>query len=311
MIVKRNFNPIKVIQYVKTELAFAVIITVAVFVLHKENITAVTLPFSISAILGSALAIFIAFRNNSSYSRWWEARTLWGGIINSSRVLARLVITFTDSHSHQQNYEKERSEQFKKETIYKVIAWVHALRLHLRKQDTWHELKPFLSTQEFEQLEKSQNKPNYLHLLSGKKIYEAMANGTLGGFDSFQMEGQLLALANYQGGCERIKNTPLLRQYDFFTRVFLYTFMLLLPFSLIGDFTKMNIDYLMIPVSIIISFVFAIIGKIGEVNEDPFENRITDVPLTAMCNTIERDLREMLEENDLPKKLEAENGFLF
>lgn len=311
MIVKRNFNPIKVIQYVKTELAFAVIITVAVFVLHKQNITAVTLPFSISAILGSALAIFIAFRNNSSYSRWWEARTLWGGIINSSRVLARLVITFTDSHSHQQNYEKERSEQFKKETIYKVIAWVHALRLHLRKQDTWHELKPFLSTQEFEQLEKSQNKPNYLHLLSGKKIYEAMANGTLGGFDSFQMEGQLLALANYQGGCERIKNTPLLRQYDFFTRVFLYTFMLLLPFSLIGDFTKMNIDYLMIPVSIIISFVFAIIGKVGEVNEDPFENRITDVPLTAMCNTIERDLREMLGENDLPKMLEAENGFLF
>jgi putative membrane protein len=311
MIVKRNFNPIKVIQYVKTELAFSVVITVAVFLLHKQNITAVTLPFSISAILGSALAIFIAFRNNSSYSRWWEARTLWGGIINSSRVFARLIITFTDSHSLQQNYDQERSEQFKKEMIYKVIAWVHALRLHLRKQDNWHELKPFLSAQEFEHLEKSQNKPNYLHLLSGKKIYEAMANGTLGGFDSFQMEGQLLALANYQGGCERIKNTPLLRQYDFFTRVFLYTFMLLLPFSLVGDFTKMNIDYLMIPVSMIISFVFAIIGKVGEVNEDPFENRITDVPLAAMCNAVEIDLREMLGENDLPKKLEVENGFLF
>ncbi len=311
MIIKRNFNPIKVIQYVKTELIFAVAIAVMVFVLHKQGVTAISFPFSIAAILGSALAIFIAFRNNSSYSRWWEARTLWGGIINSSRVLARLIITFTDSHSHQQNYEKERSEQFKREMIYKVIAWVHALRLHLRKQDNWHELKPFLSAQEFEQLEKSQNKPNYLHLLSGKKIYEAMANGTLGGFDSFQMEGQLLTLANYQGGCERIKNTPLLRQYDFFTRVFLYTFMLLLPFSLIGDFTKMNIDYLMIPISIIISFVFAIIGKVGEVNEDPFENRITDVPLTALCNTVERDLREMLGENYLPEKLEAENGFLF
>lgn len=311
MIVKRNFDPIKVIQYVKTELLFAVVIAVAVFVLHKQGITAISFPFSIAAILGSALAIFIAFRNNSSYSRWWEARTLWGGIINSSRVLARLVITFTDSHSHQQIYEKERSEQFKKEMIYNAIAWVHALRLHLRKQDNWNELKSFLSVQEFEQLEKSQNKPNYIHLLSGKKIYEAMANGTLGGFDSFQMEGQLLALANNQGGCERIKNTPLLRQYDFFTRVFLYTFMLLLPFSLIGDFTKMNIDYLMIPVSVIISFVFAIIGKVGEVNEDPFENRITDVPLTAMCNTIERDLREMLGEKDLPKKLEPENGFLY
>lgn len=311
MIIKRNFNPIKVIQYVKTELIFAVAIAVIVFVLHKQGVTAISFPFSIAAILGSALAIFIAFRNNSSYSRWWEARTLWGGIINSSRVLARLIITFTDSHAHQQNYDKNRSEQFKKEMIYKVIAWVHALRLHLRKQDNWQELTPFLSEQEFIELQKSQNKPNFIHLISGKKIYEAMANGTLAGFDSFQIEGQLLALANYQGGCERIKNTPLLRQYDFFTRVFLYTFMLLLPFSLIGDFTKMNIDYLMIPVSIIISFVFAIIGKVGEVNEDPFENRITDVPLTAMCNTIERDLREMLGETDLPKKLEPENGFLY
>jgi putative membrane protein len=311
MIIKRNFNPIKVIQYVKTELVFSVAIAVTVFVLHKQNVTAITFPFSISAILGSALAIFIAFRNNSSYSRWWEARTLWGGIINSSRVLARLIITFTDSHAHQQNFDKDRSEQFKKEMIYKVIAWAHALRLHLRKQDNWQELKPFLSEKEFLEIQKAQNKPNYLHMISGKKIYEAMANGTLAGFDSFQMEGQLLALANYQGGCERIKNTPLLRQYDFFTRVFLYTFILLLPFSLIGDFTKMNIDYLMIPVSIIISFVFAIIGKVGEVNEDPFENRITDVPLTAMCNTIERDLREMLGETDLPKKLEAENGFLY
>lgn len=311
MIVKRNFNPIKVIQYVKTELIFSVAIAVTVFVLHKQGVTAISIPFSIAAILGSALAIFIAFRNNSSYSRWWEARTLWGGIINSSRVLARLIITFTDSHAHQQNYDKNRSENFKKEMIYKVIAWVHAMRLYLRKQDNWQELKPFLTEQEYTEFQKSQNKPNFIHLISGKKIYEAMANGTLGGFDSFQMEGQLLALANYQGGCERIKNTPLLRQYDFFTRVFLYTFILLLPFSLINDFTKMNIDYLMIPVSVIISFVFAIIGKVGEVNEDPFENRITDVPLTAMCNTIERDLREMLGETELPKKLEPENGFLY
>jgi putative membrane protein len=311
MIVKRNFDPLKVIQYVRTELLVSVLMSVAVFVLHKQDIIAISFPFSVATILGSALAIFIAFRNNSSYSRWWEARTLWGGIINSSRVLARLIITFTDSHAHQQHYDKVKSELFKKEMIYKVIAWVHALRLHLRRLDNWHDLQPFLSEQEFAELQKSQNKPNFIHLISGKKIYEAMANGTLAGFDSFQMEGQLLALANSQGGCERIKNTPLLRQYDFFTRVFLYTFILLLPFSLIGDFTKMNIDYLMIPVSVVISFVFAIIGKVGEVNEDPFENRITDVPLTAMCNTIERDLREMLGETDLPQKLEPENGFLY
>ncbi|MCU0384989.1 MAG: hypothetical protein MUE38_03115 [Flavihumibacter sp.] len=311
MIVKRNFNLVKVIQYVKTELAFSVIISVAVFIIHKLNVTILQLPFSVAAILGSALAIFIAFRNNSSYSRWWEARTHWGGIINSCRNLARLIITFTDSHAHQANFDKERSEQFKKELIYKTIAWAHALRLHLRKQENWQELKVFLPVQEYELLKNANNKPNYIQLLAGRKIYEAMANGTLGGFDSFQMEGQLLALANYQGNCERIKDTPLLRQYDYFTRVFLYAFMLLLPFSLIGDFTKMNSAILMLPVSIILSFVFTIIGKVGEVNEDPFENRITDVPLTSLCNTIEIDLREMLGDSHLPEKSAVENGYLF
>jgi putative membrane protein len=168
-----------------------------------------------------------------------------------------------------------------------------------------------LSAQAFADLEKANNKPNVLHLLTGRAIYAAMANGTLGGFDSFQLEGQLLALANAQGGCERIKNTPLLRQYDYFTRVFLYTFMLLLPFALIGDFVRLEMAWLMVPVSVVISFVFAIIGKVGEVNEDPFENRITDVPMTAMCNTIERDLREMLGETDLPPRAEPQDGFLF
>lgn len=311
MIVKRNFNPVKVVQYVKTELAVAGIVALAVFALHKEHVTAITFPFAITAILGSALAIFIAFRNNSSYSRWWEARTLWGNIVNASRVLGRLVITFTDSHSHQQNYDQSRSERFKQQMIYLVIAWAHALRLQLRNQDNWHELASFLSADEYTALENARHKPNYLQLLTGKKIYEAMANGTLGGFDSFQMEGQLLALANNQGGCERIKNTPLLRQYDYFTRVFMYTFIVLLPFSLIGEFSKLNIDYLMVPVSVIVSFVFAIIGKVGAVNEDPFENKITDIPLTALCITIERDLREMLGEKELPVQAKPENGFLY
>lgn len=311
MIIKRKFHPLRVIRYVQAELAVSLLAAVTVYLLHREQVMTLSLPFSIAAILGSALAIFIAFRNNSSYARWWEARTLWGGIINSSRVLARLVITFTDSHAHQPNYDAGRSARFKKEMVYLVAAWAHALRLHLRRQNTWEEVRPLLNEEEYMALLQSENKPNYLHLLSGQKIYAAMANGTLGGFDSFQMEGQLLALANHQGGCERIKNTPLLRQYDFFTKVFLYTFMLLLPFSLVGDFAKMNTAWLMIPVALIISFVFAIIGKVGEVNEDPFENRITDVPLTALCTTIERDLKEMLGEKELPKKAEPENGFLF
>ncbi|MCU0421331.1 MAG: hydrogenase [Bacteroidia bacterium] len=311
MIIKRNFNPLKVFSYIYSELICSTLLSLFVFISFQQGWNKISLPFSIVAILGSALAIFIAFRNNSAYARWWEARTLWGGIVNSTRVFARLIITFTDSHTHQPNYDKQRSEAFKKQLVYQLIAWVHALRIQLRQQTTWDELKAFLSEDEFNAVQQSNNKPNFLQLLSGKKIYEAMADGTLGGFDSFQMEGQLLALANYQGGCERIKNTPLLRQYDYFTRVFLYTFIILLPFSLIGDFQKMGIPFLVIPISMIITFVFSILGKVGQVNEDPFENKITDVPLTAICNTIERDLKEMLGESDLPEKSVPKNGFLF
>lgn len=312
MIIKKTFTFAGVIRYLYKELIVAILLSSAVYTLyHIVGIKIVVLPFSVSVILGSALAIFIAFRNQTSYGRWWEARTLWGGIINSSRVFARLIRTFTDSHRTAPNYDEQRSEIFKKELIFMQIAWVHALRLHLRKQDNWSDLRNFISDEDYMKLELSTNKPNSLQTLMGEKIYTAMGNGTLAGFDSFQLEGQLLALANYQGGCERIKNTPLLRQYHFFTKLFLLAFMLVLPFSLVADFEKMNISFLLIPVAVLISFVFGTMARVGEVNEDPFENRITDVPMTAMCNTVERDLLETLGEHDLPEKIDAENGFLY
>jgi putative membrane protein len=309
MILKRNFHPLRVLRYVQWEVLVALLASTSAYSWALWG-KPWALPLAVSATLGSALAIFIAFRNNSSYARWWEARTLWGGIVNSTRVLARLVITFADSHSHQPGYFAERSHQFKRKMVYQVVAWSHALRLHLRKEESWDELKPFLSDEEFHELLQNHNKPNGLQMIMGRTIYQAMADGTLGGFDSFQMEGQLLALANYQGGCERIKNTPLLRQYDFFTRVFLFAFVVLLPFTLVAEFERMQVIPLLMPVSLLIALVFAIMGKVGQVNEDPFENRITDVPMTALCNTIERDLRFMLDEKQLPASLTPINGYL-
>ncbi|MBK8227680.1 MAG: hydrogenase [Flavobacteriales bacterium] len=309
MIIKRRFDPLKVLSYVQGELLLALIAAAAAYVLHRWE-PLVALPFSIAATLGGALAIFIGFRNNSAYGRWWEARTLWGGIVNSTRVLGRLIITFTDSHAHQPNFDRARSEAFKREMVWKVIAWSHALRLHLRGQSDWSPVMALMPAEERATVDAAANKPNVVMQLIGQRIYRAMADGTLGGFDSFQMEGQLLALANYQGGCERIKNTPLLRQYHFFTRLFLQVFVILLPFCLVADLERMGIGWVVVPVALIISFVFAIIGKVGEVNEDPFEGRITDVPLTALCNTIERDLRELLGETELPAKLQPVDGYL-
>lgn len=315
MIIKRNFNPLKVWQYIKGPMSFVIMWSGLVWLLHHfTGAKEMALAFTPIGVLGSALAIFIAFRNNSAYGRWWEARQIWGGIVNSSRVLARLIITFADSHAHQPNYEPARSERFKREMVLRCIAWVHALRFHLRQQSEWESLKPFLPAAEYQELVTTQNKPTYLQLLMGREIYQAMGNGTLGGFDSFQMEGQLLALANYQGAAERIKNTPLPRQYDFFTRVFVLLFACLLPFGLLSFFqaaTLQPLSWLIIPLSSILAGVFVIMERTGAANEDPFENRITDTPLTALCNTIERDLKEMLGEKQLPAKLQPVNGYLF
>lgn len=315
MIVKRNFNPVKIWQYVRSQMWIVILWSAAVWLTYYlTGWQSLAINFTPIGILGSALAIFIAFRNSSAYGRWWEARQIWGGIVNSSRVLARLVITFTDSHAHQQNYEKERSEGFKSSLVLKCIAWVHALRIHLRLQESWDELKPFMTDTEFEELKTKQNKPAFLQLMMGRQIYQAMANGTLGGFDSFQMEGQLLALANYQGSAERIKNTPLPRQYDYFTRVFVLLFGLLLPFGLLTFFQSealSALNWLVIPFTVTLAGVFIIMERTGAANEDPFENKITDVPMTALCNTIERDLKEMLGGMDLPDKLEVKDGYLY
>lgn len=311
MILKKIFDPIAVLRYMRWELTASTILSVAVyFIYHNQHLEKVSLPFSLAAILGSALAIFLAFRNNNSYNRWWEARTIWGGILNNSRIFARQIIANADSALSSGKVSPEQIDSYKKEMTYRQIAFAHALRLHLRGQKAFEEFGHLLSKDEFEQVVQKQNIPNFLLFLQGKRIKDGMKSEILGAFDNISLEPTLAGFNNFQGACERIKNTPLLRQYHFFTKLFLLAFMAILPFSLIADFSKMGVPALMIPLSILVSFVFGVMGKVGEVNEDPFENRITDIPMTAMCTTIERDLKEMLGEKDLPDKKLPVNGFL-
>lgn len=311
MIIKKVFNPLAVARYMKTELLVSVLLSAGVYFLyHTQQIEKVSLPFSVAAILGSALAIFLAFRNNNAYSRWWEARTLWGSITNNSRIFARQVIANTDNAVQTGKAVVEQAEAYKKEIVFRQIAFAHALRLQLRGQNGVDEYKHLLKENEFSEVVQKQNPANYLLLVQGKRIKEAMKSEILGTFDNISLEPTLAGFNNFQGGCERILNTPLLRQYHFFTKLFLLVFMFVLPFSLISDFNRMGMPALMIPVNILISFVFSVMGKVGEVNEDPFTNSITDVPMTAICNTIERDLKEMLAET-LPPKTLPDKGFLY
>jgi ion channel-forming bestrophin family protein len=309
MIYKKNFDLRKVIMNIRLEAFTTVCIASLVWGLHASGLMDIALPFSIAAILGSALAIFVAFRNQSSYGRWWEARTIWGGIVNNSRIFARQIIANTDHAVAIGKITPEDAEVYKKEMVYRQVAFAHSLRLHLRRQETWPEMKHLLNESEFADLLDRQNKPNLLLHTQGIRIKEGMRLEMLGAFDNISMEPNLASFNNWQGACERIKNTPLPMNYQYFTKLFLYVFIFILPFCLAGDFFRMNIGFLVIPVSFIISFMFAVMNRVGEINENPFENQIQDIPMTALCNTIERDLKEMLGE-PLPKKTEPENGYL-
>jgi ion channel-forming bestrophin family protein len=311
MIEKKNFDLRKVMMNIRAEAFTTIGIATLVWALHASGVMDIALPFSIAAILGSALAIFVAFRNQSSYGRWWEARTIWGGIVNNSRIFARQIIANTDNAVAIGKITVEAAEAYKKEMVYRQVAFAHALRLHLRRQENWNELKHLLSDNEYHDLPGRQNKPNMLLHTQGMRIKEGMRSEMLGAFDNISMEPNLATFNNWQGACERIKNTPLPMNYQYFTRLFLYVFIFMLPFCLAGDFFRMNIGLLVIPVSFIIAFMFAVMNRVGEINENPFENQIQDIPMTALCNTIERDLKEMLGEKELPAKILAQNGYLY
>lgn len=310
MITKRNFNLATVFWNIRFETLSTLVASTTVLLLNTFKVIEIALPFSIATILGSALAIFIAFRNQSSYARWWEARTVWGGIINNSRIFARQIIANVDNAVTIGKVNRAEANAYKKEMINRLIAFSHSLRLHLRGQNNIDEFRHLVSDREFEELRTKQNRPNNILQTQGIRIKEAMQKEMLGAFDNISIEPNLAAFSNWQGACERIKNTPLPMNYQYFTKLFLFVFIFVLPICLVGDFAKMNIIAMLIPVSFIISFVFSVMNRVGEINENPFENQISDIPMTALCNTIERDLKESLGE-EMPYKVEPKNGFIY
>lgn len=312
MITKQNLNPLKVATCVWHDVLLALVVATGVYIAHQAfDVREVALSFAPPALLGTALSIFLAFRANTAFARWGEASQTWAGIINSSRVFVRLVITFTDAHRQSAQYDKGRAEGFKLTMAYRRLAWVHALRLQLRGHDRWDDLKPYLSEAEYAAVNAKHNKLSYLLRLQGDAIYHAMADGTLQGFDSFQLEGQLAALSGHQATCERIKTIPVPRQYDYFTRLFVRIFSSVAPFFVLATFAAAGVGWLVIPFSALLAFVFTTIERTGAVNEQPFENRITDVPLAAFCRVIERDVQELLGGTELPPPLLPQRGYLY
>ncbi len=265
------------------------------------------IPKEAVGILGTALAIILGFRNSSAYDRWWEARKIWGGVVNESRTFTRQVLTIVDPR----HVPAELLENCKR-LVRGQIAWVNALRLQLRNQtdkEVWQEeVGIYLNTDKYNEIMTKSNKVTQIAMLQGYAIKEINAHETLDTYSYIQMDDTLTRLTDLQGRCERIKSTPLPRPYDYYTMLFLNLFIFFFPFAFIEMFISLSAPLLVIPVTVIIGWIFYQIYVFGLVMSNPFENWKTDVALSAISNVIEIDLKEIIEDKEVPAKMEAKNG---
>lgn len=261
------------------------------------------LPHIPLALFGSSIGLIVAFRNNSSYGRWWEARTLWGGIVNNSRSWARQVLT---SIAAQKPDAKEDVRKLQCRMIYLQIAWVHALRQQLRGQPPLDELHGILSEDDLVLLKDQKNVAFTLQLWQSDLAREALEKDWVDSLQWSALDRTLSELINLQGGSERIKNTPMPKQYDFYPQLFVRIYCLLLPLALVQ-----NMGWLTPLGSTLVGFIFIALDKIGRDLENPFDNSIYDIPLTSMSRTIEINLRQAMGERSLPAPAEPVRGVLW
>ncbi len=255
------------------------------------------------SLFGSVIGVIVAFRNSSSYARWWEARTLWGSIVNNSRSWARAVTTVMRPKGSGEDVAFSRMQR---QMVYLQIAWANALRQHLRRLEPWEELATVLTAAEIESLRGQKNVPVAIQQRQSLLLREALDAGWVDMAQWHAMNQSLDDLVDAQGGAERIKNTPMPRQYDYLPQLSAQMFCFLLPLAMVsslGWFTPLG--------STLVGFIFLTLDKIGRDLEDPFDNTLHDIPLSAMCRTIEINLRQMLGETEVPGDLKPVAGVLW
>ncbi|GAB3702241.1 bestrophin family ion channel [Spirosoma flavus] len=247
------------------------------------------IPISIAAILGTCIALLLAFRTNQAYDRWWEARIAWGAIVNDSRSFIRQLQMFLANGPNKASLVHTFVER--------QCAWCFVLGDTLRRQDVTDRLREFLPLTDQQRLADATNKPNAILLDHGLAIRQLFESHQLTDYQMVQLSTNLNSLTDSMGRCERIKRTVFPRTYAFNMQVFIYLFATILPFCL--DPVHYLLD---VPLVTILSSAFILIEKSALQLQDPFEGKPTDTPITTIAQTIEIDLKSMTAYPSIPDK---------
>lgn len=296
------------------------------------------IPWLPIALLGTAVAFVVGFKNNASYDRTWEARRVWGSILNASRSLGIMVKDFVTNRHAATPTTDVKIKEIQRVLIYRHFAWLTALRFQLREPRVWESIYikhnaeykkkyfqvdehsnqleesilPYLSEEELRIVKQKTNKAAQIIVLQSAHLKQLEEDGLIENFRHIELERMMIEFYSQQGASERIKNFPYPRQYATLNKWFIKIFIILVPLGMLQEFEKLggNLIWLAIPFSAMASWVFTTLEKIGESSESPFEGSANDVPITAISRSIEIDLREMLGETDLPPVMKAQNNIL-
>jgi putative membrane protein len=294
-------------------LYFLILSLIAELVYQHTHLAHTALPLLPLSVLITAMSIFLGFQINQCYERWWEARRLWGQLLNVSRSFARQVTTLVTAKRIAEIAEEKQATNLQRELIYRQIAYANTLRISLRSggklsDADWQSLADWLGDEELADLRRMGNACTHLIQRQGERLAAVIGTDWAEQQILLQIDDSLNQLYDIQGGCERIKRTAFPDRFRFHTHKFVWLVATLIPFSLIQ--TDQPFDAIAIITETFLAFVFVTIERLGSELRDPFENRVNDTPMSAICRTLEIDLRQQLGETQVPPPLGPVKGVL-
>lgn len=325
----RRYTVLEFFNWSLRDIVWLLLIATIPTLLYWLGLTFIAVPWQPIAILGTALAFIVGFKNNASYGRIWEARQIYGGIVNDSRSFA---FTLRDALGH------DRSDIVRR-MFHRHFAWLTALRFQLREPRSWEnmqrhsnlqflashytiperdstledELRNYLSADELRYALTKKNRAVQLVAMQSRELSTLKNGGIIDDYQWMELQGCITRLVENQGKAERIKNFPYPRNFASVTTYLLFVFIVLLPFGLLEQYHKLGNGtfmegftiWLNIPLSAIVAWSFHILDTVGESAVNPFEGSANDIPITQISRAIEIDMRDMLDEEVLPEGIVA------
>lgn len=295
MLLNKRISILDFLKTIKVDIVLISCYAIVVGILDQYGfLSKISIPIAISGVLGTAIALLLAFRVNQSYERWWEARIIWGAIVNDSRTLIRQCVSFF-------NRSNKSYETLVKDMTDRQVIWCYALGESLRKSPFSHRVKGYTESKGLHYF----NIPNALLSQHSETLLEAKEKNMLNDFQQVQIDSTIARLCDSMGKCERIKKTVFPRAYSLLIHTIIYVFATMLPFGLSDEYLTVEIG-----LTIGIPIIFIAIEKTSILMQDPFENQPLDTPMTDLAQTIEINLRQMTGDKNVPNKKEPETYYI-